>query len=253
MPVQPLTPRQQQVLNFITDYIDGHGYPPTLREIGRHLNIRSTNGVSDHLKALERKGHLSRDDLKSRALRPVTHASTTEMISREAANGFGTSASEGAVVRDINSARLVQSRGTMHAALPVTESSIGIPIIGRVAAGEPLLAVENVEDTVQVDRFFIGTGDGVFGLRVKGDSMIDAGIHDGDFIFVRKQLHARKGEIVVAMIEGEATVKYYFPEGDRVRFQPANDSMEPIYVTAQEFRSVDLVGVVVGVYRKVGR
>ena len=83
--------------------------------------------------------------------------------------------------------------------------------------------------------------------------MIDAGIHDGDFIFVRKQLHARKGEIVVAMIEGEATVKYYFPEGDRVRFQPANDSMEPIYVTAQEFRSVDLVGVVVGVYRKVGR
>ena len=110
---------------------------------------------------------------------------------------------------------------------------------------------ENVNETVRVDRFFIGQTREVFALRVKGDSMIEDGIFDGDYIFVRKQLQANKGETVVAMIEGEATVKRYYPEGDVIRFQPANASMEPIYVRKRDFKSVNLLGIVIGVYRRM--
>ena len=120
-----------------------------------------------------------------------------------------------------------------------------------MAAGLPLLAVENVQDTVHVDRFFIGQTREVFALRVKGDSMIEDGIHDGDYIFVRKQLQANRGDTVVAMIGDEATVKRYYPEGDTIRFQPANANMQPILVKKREFKSVNLIGVVVGVYRKM--
>jgi len=201
-----LTDRQRQIFDFISQSIEDRGFPPTLREIGAHMNIRSTNGVNDHLKALEKKGWIAREDLKSRALRPVQ--TTSQMVE--------------------------------------------VPIVGRVAAGLPLLAVENIEETVRVDRFFLGQSREVFALRVTGESMIDDGIHDGDFIFVRKQLQAEKGDIVVAMIEGEATVKRYFPEGDVIRFQPANAHMEPILVRKRDFRSVNLIGVVVGVYRKLG-
>jgi repressor LexA len=116
--------------------------------------------------------------------------------------------------------------------------------------------VENVEDTVKVDRFFLGNaaaaaGREVFALRVKGESMIDDGIHDGDFIFVRKSLSADRGDIVVALIDEEATVKRYYPEGDVIRFQPANASMQPIMVKRRDFKSVNLIGVVVGVYRRI--
>jgi len=200
-----LTRRQEEVLGFIQHCIEARGYPPTLREIGEHLGISSTNGVNDHLKALERKGFLARDDMKSRALRPV--------------GGSGQIAE--------------------------------VPLLGRVAAGLPALATENVEDTVKIDRFFIGPTREVFALRVKGDSMIEDGIYDGDFIFVRKQLNAEPGEIVVAMIGDEATVKRFYPEKDRIRFQPANSTMEPIYVHRSDFRSVDILGVVVGVYRRM--
>jgi repressor LexA len=128
---------------------------------------------------------------------------------------------------------------------------IEIDIIGRVAAGQPILAVENVEDTVRIDRVLVGGHREVFGLRIVGESMIDDGILDGDYVFVKKTATARPGDIVVAMIEGEATVKRYFPEGDRIRFQPANSNMSPIYVRKAEFRSVDIIGIVVGVYRKM--
>jgi repressor LexA len=200
-----LTGRQRQVFEFITRSIDERGYPPTLREIGAHMRIRSTNGVNDHLKALERKGWITREDLKSRALRPVE-----------------------------TSSHIVE-----------------VPLVGRVAAGQPLLAEENIEGNVKVDRFFIGQSREVFALRVTGDSMIEDGIHDGDFIFVRKQLTADRGDTVVAMIDGEATVKRYYPEGDVIRFQPANSNMSPILVKRRDFRSVNLIGVVVGVYRKL--
>jgi len=128
---------------------------------------------------------------------------------------------------------------------------VEINIIGRVAAGQPILAVENVEDTVKIDRVLVGGHREVFGLRIVGESMIEDGIFDGDYVFVKKTAVARSGEIVVAMIEGEATVKRYFPEGDRIRFQPANSNMSPIYVRKAEFKSVDIIGIVVGVYRKL--
>ncbi|TNF25293.1 MAG: repressor LexA [Deltaproteobacteria bacterium] len=201
-----LTERQQEVLDFIQSKIDRDGYPPTIREIGAELGIRSTNGVNDHLKALERKGYISRDGAKSRTLVPV----------------------------DSQDDNLVE-----------------VPILGRIAAGEPILAVEHAEDSVKIDRFFLGKANEVFALRVVGQSMINDGIHDGDFIFVRKQRTAPRGTIVVAMIDGDATVKRYYPEGDRIRFQPANDAMEPIYVAANEFRDTQILGVVVGVYRRM--
>jgi len=200
-----LTERQRHVLDFISDSIRKRGYPPTLREIGSHFGIRSTNGVNDHLRALEKKGFLHREDLKSRALRPL-----------------------------------------------VTEDDfVEVPVLGKVAAGQPLLAVQNYEDTVKIDRFFIGQHREVFALRVKGESMIEAGIFDGDYVFIRKQLQANSGEIVVAMIGDEATVKYYFPEGETIRFQPANPAFTPILVRKKDFRSVNLLGVVIGVYRKM--
>jgi repressor LexA len=126
-----------------------------------------------------------------------------------------------------------------------------IPILGKVAAGQPILAVENATDTVKVDRVLLGGHREVFGLRIVGESMIEDGIFDGDYVFVKKTPAAKTGEIVVAMIEGEATVKRYYPEGDRIRFQPANQNMQPIIVRRADFKSVDIIGVVVGVYRKL--
>ncbi len=204
-PSGDLTERQREVLDFISGSINRCGYPPTLREIGSHFGIRSTNGVNDHLRALEKKGYLQREDLKSRALRP----------------------------------------------LMASNQMVDVPILGKVAAGQPLLAVRNYEDTVKVDRFFIGQTREVFALRVKGESMIEDGIYDGDYVFVRKQLQANPGEVVVAMLGDEATVKRYYPEGDSIRFQPANASMQPIVVRKRDFRSVNLIGVVIGVYRRL--
>src|SRR3954468_24835990 len=140
-----LTDRQQQVLDFIAASITERGYPPTLREIGERLGIRSTNGVNDHLKALEKKGYLAREDLKSRALRPIGHI------------GLGAPPPAAHLGGD---------------AVSLGEDLVEIPLIGRVAAGLPILAVENVEDTVKVDRFLVGDHKEVFALRVKGDSMI---------------------------------------------------------------------------------
>ena len=208
-----LTERQAMVLSFISESINQRGYPPTIREIGEHLSIKSTNGVNDHLKALERKGYITREDMKSRALRPV----------------------------DMN-----------PPAPAANDNLISVPLLGRVAAGAPILAYEDAEDTVRVDSFFLGSGGReVFALRVVGESMIEDGIHDGDYIFVRKQLTAQRGDTVVALIEDEATVKRYYPEGDRIRFQPANSAMKPIYVNRTDFKRTMLLGIVVGVYRKM--
>lgn len=211
--MQGLTKRQEQTLDFIRRSIEERGYPPTLREIGEHMGIRSTNGVNDHLRALERKGYLRREDMKSRAL------------------------------------RLVEDEAPKTS--PSDDDLIEIQIVGRVAAGLPLLAEENVVDTVHIDRMLVKGGRDVFGLRVAGDSMIEAGILSGDYIFVRKQSHADRGDIVVALIGDEATVKYYYPERDYVRFQPANAQMAPILVRATDFKSTMLLGKVVGVYRSL--
>jgi len=223
-----LTDRQLEVLRFIARQIEECGYPPTIREIGEALDIRSTNGVNDHLKALERKGYLTRDPVKSRALIPTQAA-------REELGG--------------GSDNVVPLRPA-SAARPGSHM-IEVPIIGRVAAGQPILAQERVEDTVQVDAFLLGTNKKVYGLRVQGESMIGDGILPGDYVFVKKQLHADDGEIVVAMIDDEATVKRVYFEGERVRFQPSNPRMAPIYVRQSDFKSTMILGVVVGVYRKL--
>lgn len=224
MPAE-LTHRQSQILDYITASIDERGFPPTLREIGENFGIRSTNGVNDHLKALEKKGFLRRDNLKSRAMRPIEQAPKEPALSKLGA--------------------------LLELSFELGKEMCQVPILGRVAAGEPLLAVESVEDTVAVDSFFLGNHREVFGLRVVGESMIEDGIHNGDYVFVKKTSTANRGDTVVAMIEGEATVKRYYPEGDKIRFQPANSNMAPIYVRKQDFRSVDIIGIVVGVYRKM--
>ena len=221
-----LTDRQQQILDFISQSINGRGFPPTLREIGEHFGIKSTNGVNDHLKALEKKGFLRREDLKSRAMRPVAMDNVVSLAERRRAVGN-------------------------VALLSDDDDMCEVPILGKVAAGVPILAVEQATDTVKVDRVLLGGHREVFGLRIVGESMIEDGIFDGDYVFVKKTATARAGEIVVAMIEGEATVKRYFPEGDRIRFQPANSNMAPIIVRKADFKSVDIIGIVVGVYRKL--
>ena len=223
---EPLTDRQEKILSFIKKSIQDQGYPPTIREIGEHFGIRSTNGVNDHLKALERKGYLLRGELKSRALSVIdggrSQAARFPRLARRELSAVG----DGEVVE--------------------------VPLVGKVAAGEPILAQENITDHVRIDSVLLGDGGRkVFALRVSGDSMIGDGIFDGDYIFVRKQLHAGAGEIVVAMIEDEATVKRFYPEGDRVRFQPSNPRLKPIYVSREDFRETQIIGVVVGVYRKM--
>lgn len=211
--MQGLTKRQAQTLDYIRQSIEQRGYPPTLREIGEFMGIRSTNGVNDHLRALERKGYLRREDMKSRALRLVSQQPDP--------------------------------------APSADDNVLDVQILGRVAAGLPLLAEENVVDSVRVDRMLVRGGRDVFGLRVQGDSMIEAGILNGDYIFVRKQPTAERGDIVVALVADEATVKYYYPEKDYIRFQPANAQMAPILVRASDFKPTMLLGVVVGVYRRL--
>ena len=228
--MEALTDRQLEVLRFIARQIEDQGYPPTIREIGEALEIRSTNGVNDHLKALERKGFLSRDPVKSRALIPTQRA-------RDVLVGGNTGA------KVISLASRSPSRSPSRL--------VEVPIVGRVAAGQPILAEERIEDTVQVDSFLLGTNKKVYGLKVQGDSMIGDGILPGDYVFVRKQLNADDGDIVVAMIDDEATVKRVYFEGDRIRFQPSNPRMAPIYVAEEDFRTTMILGVVVGVYRKM--
>jgi repressor LexA len=207
--VEELTDRQKEILAFIVRTSEDRGFPPTIREIGEEMAIASTNGVNDHLKALERKGYLTRGEQQSRSLVPTKRA------------------------------RLVLGVGQAKR----DSTMIDVPLLGKVAAGAPLLATENIEDSVRIDSFLLGGSGGkeVFALRVKGQSMIDDGIHDGDFLFVRK----------AASAQDEATVKRYFPEPDRIRFQPANKEMQPIYVHKTQFKQTQILGKVVGVYRKV--
>jgi len=216
-----LTERQKRVYDYIQEQIDTWGYPPTIREIAQALNIRSTNGVADHLKALKKKGFLTQQAAKSRTLRleqPQVPSHTPHNV--------------------------VQL-------LPTHKESIVVPLLGRVAAGEPILAEEQAMGSIVVDSLLIGRGKKVFALKVVGESMIDDGIFDGDYIFVKKRSFADSGEIVVVVIDNEATLKRYYPEGNRIRLQPANSKMKPIYVKQEEFKQIQILGVVVGVYRKV--
>ena len=193
-----ITKRQQQIYDFIRSYQQEKGYPPSVREMAAAVGLSSPSTVHAHLSALEDHGLIKRDKTKPRAL--------------EVFNQDG-SATKLAEVKEM------PDRGT-----------ISLPLIGRVAAGMPILAEQNVEDTVTLPTE-IATDSSSFVLEVHGNSMINVGIYNGDYIIVREQKSAMNGEIVVAMIDGEATVKTFYKEQGRVRLQPENDAMEPIYVT----------------------
>jgi repressor LexA len=208
-----LTKRQQEIFDFIKRYSASHGYPPTVRDIGKAVGLASSSTVHAHLANLEKVGLLRRDPSKPRAI---------ELLDRAAAQAVS-------AVEAVKSA--------------VTPS--GIPVLGRVAAGEPLLAEENIEDYVQIPEI-AGGEDGEYLLRVRGESMKNAGILPDDWVVVRRQDTAADGEIVVALVGEEATVKRFFREADHVRLQPENETMEPI-----RSRDVRVLGRVVGVLRKV--
>ena len=203
-----LTARQQQIWDFLVRYVDEHGYPPTVREIGSAVGLASPSTVHAHLANLERAGLLRRDPTKPRAL---------ELVGRE------------------------KSAETLAAELPK------LPLLGQIAAGGPLLADENIEDHLAVPERLNGD----FLLRVKGDSMVNAGILEGDLLVVRRTQDARNGDIVVALAgddesADEATVKRFFREGGRIRLQPENAALEPIYA-----KNVQILGKVVGVFRSL--
>jgi repressor LexA len=207
-----LTGRQQEIFDFLVDYVERLGYPPTVREIGEAVGLASPSTVHAHLANLERAGLLRRDPTKPRAL--------------ELLRG-----------------------GRKQAAEPAGAAQL--PLVGEIAAGGPLLADENIEDYVGVPELISRGGEGEFVLRVKGDSMIQAGILDGDYVVVRRQAHADDGDIVVALAGAdeaadEATVKRFFRENGRVRLQPENDALAPIYAD-----HVHVLGKVIGVFRRV--
>jgi repressor LexA len=198
-----LTQRQQEIFDFVKRYVGEHGYPPTVRDIGKAIGLASSSTVHAHLANLEKLGVLRRDPTKPRAI---------EVLKDKA--------------RDV-------------------VAPAGLPVVGQVAAGQPVLADENIEEYVPVPGI-AGGDDGEFVLRVKGDSMKDAGILEGDFVIVRRQETAGDGEIVVALVGEEATVKRFFRENDHVRLQPENDAMEPIRT-----REAQVLGRVVGLCRRV--
>ncbi|MCO4768747.1 MAG: transcriptional repressor LexA [Deltaproteobacteria bacterium] len=221
-----LSSRQREILEYMHERLVEDQVLPSYREIGDAMGIKSTNGVSDHVKALERKGYVSRRGGGGRGA--LARALT---LTEQALLELGITANEPDPI--------------------LTGDVVQIGVYGQVAAGQPVLAVENREETLFVDSCMVPGGGQVFALRVSGESMINAGILPGDYLFIRKQRTVRNGEIAVVVIDGDATVKTFFREGDRIRLQPENDTMEPIYVAASEFRDVQVMGVVCGVYRKM--
>ena len=207
---KPLTPRQREVFEFIKERIQSTSRPPTLREIGLRFEISSTNGVRSILHALAKKNYIERSPKLSRGI------DLPEM-----------------------------DKGVAE----VREGVLEVPILGRVAAGSPILAVENLEGTVVVDRDFLMRQENVFALKVHGDSMKNAGIMDGDLVFARQQRAAEAGQMVIALIGEETTVKYFHPEGPFIRLQPANDDFRPIIVDAN-MPEFSILGRVIGVMRK---
>ncbi len=209
-----LTARQQEIWQFLVEYVDDHGYPPTVREIGEHVGLASPSTVHAHLANLERGGLIRRDPTKPRAIELVGHRRVQ---------------TQGATVRDTDVHRL--------------------PLVGRIAAGSPMLAEENVEDVVAVPES-LGRG-ADFLLIAQGDSMVEAGILDGDTLVVQRADDANNGDVVVALVgddetADEATVKTFYRENGRVRLQPENSSLEPIYAD-----HVQILGRVVGVFRSL--
>ena len=216
-----LTDRQRQVLDFIRVSIRDNGFPPSVREIGDAIGLKSSSSVQSHLNALEKKGYIARSSSSARAL-----TINEDML---------------AELPDVDIDELPDTE-------PIDEvfrNVVALPLVGRVAAGTPILAEQNVEETLGLPTQIVGDSNS-FLLTVSGESMIEAGIFDGDIVVVREQSTASNGDIVVAMIDGEATVKTFFREPDRIRLQPQNPTMNPIYAT-----DVVLLGKVTALFRTI--
>ena len=220
-----LTTTQEKVLHFLEKFVGERGYPPTLREIATHFGLKGPKAPQKTLNILERKGYIKREAGGSRAIEILPKAGRRKVGERKG--------------RSLNT-DLVD---------PASVQTFPIPIVGRVTAGPPILALENIEGYIHLDRTFVSSKD-VFLLRVQGDSMIDAHIQEGDFALVKPQSSAENGEIVVALIEDEATIKRIFQERDLVRLEPANPTMEPILIKKRD-KKVAIVGKVVGIFRKI--
>ena len=199
--------KQRKILEFVTEYMNENGYPPSIREICQGVGLSSTSTVHAHLETLKKNGLLEKADAKSRGIR-VKNSNISEVVGEN----------------DI----------------------VNVPVIGKVAAGTPILATENLERTFPIPADFIGSSSNSFMLKVKGESMIEAGIFDGDYIIVKQQSVANNGEIVVALINDEATVKTFYKEKDHIRLQPENPTMEPIIV-----KEAIILGKVAGLIRKM--
>ena len=211
-----LNKREKAILKFIEKHIEANGYPPSVREIGKAVDLRSTATVHGYLAALELKGYIKKENQKGRTLKllkgGLDNMEGQEIIGKNAYS---------------------------------QKELVDVPVIGKITAGEPILAVENVTDTFPIPIDFVGNSES-FMLTVRGESMIEAGILNGDYILVRKQNTATNGEIVVALIEDEATVKTFYKEKDHIRLQPENSTMDPIIVP-----NCEILGKVIGVFRKM--
>ncbi len=210
-----LNKREKAILKFIEKQIGINGYPPSVREIGKAVDLKSTATVHGYIASLEKKGYIKKESQKGRTLKLL--------------KGGAVEGQQSTFDKEVYSSR----------------EMVDVPVIGKITAGEPILAVENVTDTFPIPLDFVGTGES-FMLTVRGESMIEAGILDGDYILVRKQNTANNGEIVVALIGDEATVKTFYKEKDHIRLQPENCTLDPIIVPTCE-----ILGKVSGVFRKI--
>ncbi|MCK5594576.1 transcriptional repressor LexA [bacterium] len=210
-----LTERQNKIFKFLLFNIERFGYPPSIPEIQEEFSFKSPNAVKDHLEAIERKGYISRRPHKSRGIKILTH--------------------------------IVSGKNNVNS---TNDKVSEVPIVGSVSAGSPILAKENVEGTLFVDKSIARNPKGIFALRIRGTSMINAGILDGDFVLVRQQPTAEQGEIVVALIEDEATVKRFYRDKNKIRLQPENDTMKSLIIDPKK-SNVTIVGKVEGVIRKI--
>ncbi|WP_427338723.1 transcriptional repressor LexA [Caloranaerobacter sp. DY30410] len=204
---EDLSFKQLEILEFIKKEIQVKGYPPSVREICKAVGLKSTSTVHGHLSKLEKKGYIRRDPTKPRAIEILDKDNIYNYYSKK--------------------------------------EIVEVPVVGKVTAGEPILAVQNIEDMFPLPLDFIQS-DKVFILSVKGESMIEAGILDGDYVIVRQQNYANNGDIIVALIGDEATIKRFFKEADHIRLQPENQHLEPIIVN-----DVKILGKVIGVFRKI--
>lgn len=212
-----ISKRQQQAYDYICTFTASHGYPPSVREIGNAIGLSSPSTVHSHLHKLEKAGYIKRDPNKPRTI--------------EITGPGSESLHQGAVIAQVQQ--------------DVDKNTITLPLVGRVAAGSPILAEQNVEEVMTLPTSVVGDQNS-FILRVRGESMINAGIFDGDYIVVREQNDAHNGEIVVALIDDSATVKTFYREKDRIRLQPENDTMEPIYAV-----NPTILGRVTGLFRSM--